>query len=417
MSNLKAISLYAGAGGLDYGFIAAGIATAVALDSDPDCYRTLKINLRSTVILSDIASVPTATLLEKGGFRSREVPLLIGGPPCQPFSKSGYWATGDARRLNDARASTLGDFLRVVEEALPKVFVLENVEGLGYKGKSEGLALLEKTIFTINKKHRTSYKLSIQILNAADFGVPQIRRRIFIVGSRDGRPFRFPEPTHVGQIDPSPSDLRPRHVTAWEALRSVPVEASDVLAATGKWAGLLPSIPEGRNYLWHTDRGGGVPIFGWRTRYWSFLLKLAKDRPAWTLQAKPGPATGPFHWTNRRLSVQEMCRLQTFPLDVKIRGPYSSAQRQVGNAVPSLLAEILAREIRRQLFNAPLTDAGPTLGIGKSSRGSPPPEPVKKVPRKYYSLVGRHPPHPGTGLGPRASRGTRPKKQFELAAE
>ena len=128
MSNLKAISLYAGAGGLDYGFIAAGIATAVALDSDPDCYRTLKINLRSTVILSDIASVPTATLLEKGGFRSREVPLLIGGPPCQPFSKSGYWATGDARRLNDARASTLGDFLRVVEEALPKVHETRKIE-------------------------------------------------------------------------------------------------------------------------------------------------------------------------------------------------------------------------------------------------------------------------------------------------
>jgi DNA (cytosine-5)-methyltransferase 1 len=411
MSNLRTISLYTGAGGLDYGFRAAGIETGVALDSDPDCYRTLKINLRSTVILADIASVPTATLLEKSGFHSRQVPLLIGGPPCQPFSKSSYWATGDAKRLNDARASTLGAFLRVLGEALPRVFVLENVEGLGYKGKSEGLALMEKTLAIINKKRRTNYKLSIQVLNAADFGVPQIRRRIIIVGSRDGQPFKFPVPTHVGQ------DLRPRHVTAWEALRGVPVNAGDVSPATGKWADLLPSIPEGYNYLWHTDRSGGLPIFGWRTRYWSFLLKLAKDRPAWTIQATPGPATGPFHWTNRRLSVKEMCRLQTFPLNVEIKGSYSSAQRQVGNAVPSLLAEILAREIRRQFFNSPLTDAGPLLEIEKSSRRAPPPQPTKKVPRKYYSLLGSHLPHPGAGRGPRASLGIRTKKQFELAAE
>src|SRR6185312_12245754 len=109
----------------------------------------------------------------------------------------------------------------------------------------------------------------------------------------------------------------------------------------GKWADLLPSIPPGMNYLWHTDRGGGEPLFGWRRRYWSFLLKLAPDQPSWTIQAQPGPATGPFHWDNRRLTGREMARLQTFPDDIQITGSLADAQRQIGNAVPSLLAEVL----------------------------------------------------------------------------
>src|SRR5262249_18489369 len=120
----------------------------------------------------------------------------------------------------------------------------------------------------------------------------------------------------------------------------------------------LPSIPEGENYLWHTARGGGMPLFGWRTRYWSFLLKLAKDRPAWTIQAQPGPATGPFHWTNRRLSSQELCRLQTFPDGLQFDCGRNDVQRMLGNAVPSLVAEVIAREIRGQLLEQPMKKKG-----------------------------------------------------------
>ena len=97
------------------------------------------------------------------------------------------------------------------------------------------------------------------------------------------------------------------------------------LTVGGKWADLLPTIPEGQNYLWHTNRGGGSQLFGWRTRYWSFLLKLAKNLPSWTIQAHPGSSIGPFHWRNRKLSVPEMCRLQTFPTawnsNVAVRRP------------------------------------------------------------------------------------------------
>ena len=118
----------------------------------------------------------------------------------------------------------------------------------------------------------------------------------------------------------SARDTLPAHRTTWDALADIEPNPGEDLALRGKWGDLLASIPEGNNYLWHTDRGGGKPLFGWRRRYWSFLLKLAKSRPSWTIQAQPGPAIGPFHWANRRLSMRELCRLQTFPDDVFIVG-------------------------------------------------------------------------------------------------
>ena len=112
-----------------------------------------------------------------------------------------------------------------------------------------------------------------------------------------------------------------------------------LLSLTGRWAELLPSIPEGRNYLHHTERGDGVRLFGWRRRYWSFLLKLSKRLPSWTITAQPGPAIGPFHWKSRRLSPLELCRLQTFPAGYEIDGDLRTIQLQLGNAVPSALAK------------------------------------------------------------------------------
>src|SRR5207249_3243156 len=129
--------------------------------------------------------------------------------------------------------------------------------------------------------------------------------------------------------------------TAWDAIGDLDDEHWPLeLKPTGKWTGLLKSIPEGKNYLWHTPRGGGDPLFGWRTRYWSFLLKLSKRQPSWTIQAEPGPATGPFHWRNRLLSVEELARLQTFPHGFQVVGNRRSAQRQIRNAVPGALGEL-----------------------------------------------------------------------------
>jgi DNA (cytosine-5)-methyltransferase 1 len=333
------------------------------------------------------------------------------GPPCQPFSKAGYWATGDSARLNDPRSDTLAAYLRVVEEALPLAFVLENVEGLAFSGKDEGLQLLLGRIAAINKKHKTEYRPFFKVLNAADYGVPQIRSRFVLVAARDGSTFQFPTPRFSADRDePMLEGMTNtlRHRTAWDALGDLEEpDDADALAMQGKWSALLPTIPEGQNYLWHTERGGGLPLFGWRRRFWTFMLKLAKDRPSWTIQAQPGPAVGPFHWKNRRLSMRELARLQTFPDDVAITGTRRSIQKQLGNAVPSLLAEVIGREIRQQIFGdrrsrSPLKLLPPDRG------DAPAAEPTRPMPRQFKELVGEHSAHPGTGKGFRAKAGFQP---------
>ncbi|MEK7994820.1 MAG: DNA (cytosine-5-)-methyltransferase [Planctomycetota bacterium] len=403
MSALTAISLFTGAGGLDYGFEAAGFQTTVALEIDERCCETLRQNRRWPLIEHDISTVSTTDLLDLAKLGVGEADVLIGGPPCQPFSKSGFWATGEARRLNDPRATTIECYLRVLAEARPRAFLLENVEGLGFRGKDEGLQLIHSRLAAINVAHGTNYRATIATLNAADFGVPQLRRRVFVIGFRDGSSFSFPKPTHVDVTANEDAEDRAAYLTVWDAIHDLPETDDPSVVMKGKWADLLPTIPEGQNYLWHTDRGGGEPLFGWRRRYWSFLLKLAKAQPAWTIQAQPGPATGPFHWNNRRLTMREMARLQTFPDSVNITGSIADVQRQLGNAVPSLLAETLARSIASHLRDQPVPGAPLTLAIRPASTVAPPPPPAATVPVRFLALRGEHDAHPGTGKGARAS--------------
>ncbi|SEP22584.1 DNA (cytosine-5)-methyltransferase 1 [Methylobacterium sp. UNC300MFChir4.1] len=398
-----AISLFSGAGGLDLGFEAAGFRTVVALELDARCVETLRANRPWPVIERDIAKVTTKELLRTGGLKPGQADVLIGGPPCQPFSKAGFWATGQARRLDDPRASTLDHYLRVLAEAQPRAFLLENVEGLGFRGKDEGLRLIRDALSTINAATGSRYSASVAVLNAADYGVPQLRRRLFIVGAREGSQFRFPSPTHADPLSLDLAANSERWRTAWDALHDVDEANDPMLQMKGKWAALMPSIPEGQNYLWHTARGGGEPLFGWRRRYWSFLLKLAKDQPSWTLAAQPGPATGPFHWSGRRLSAREMARLQTFPENISFAGSLADAQRQLGNAVPSLLAEVIARAIREQLLGLPVTPEEPMLAVRVAPKPAPPPSQPTKVPPAYHALRGDHDAHPGTGQGYGAS--------------
>lgn len=194
-------------------------------------------------------------------------------------------------------------------------------------------------------------------------GVPQLRKRVFVVGRRDGQGFQFPEPTHSGWsehskvIDPS----KVPHVTAHQAFeglpRLAPVEADEI--ADGTYGELLSEVPPGQNYLWHTERYGGRNEFEWRSRYWTFLLRLDPDRPSSTLQAQPGPWVGPFHWENvtthhgqqraRRLRVNEMLRLMSFPDDFKISGSRVEVQRQLGNAVPLELGKAVVGALMQQL--------------------------------------------------------------------
>ena len=395
--DLRAISLYTGVGGLDFGFEAAGFATAVAVELDPVACRTIRLNRPDWhVIEGDIHAISSEEILEAAGLRVGEADILIGGPPCQPFSKSSYWVNGDAQRLDDPRADTLTAYLRVLHDIKPKTFLLENVYGLAYKRKDEGLRYLLEGIAWINEHAGTDYRVDWRMLNAAHYGVPQLRERVFLVGSRDGTRFEFPLPTHCAREKLGLFADQEPYRTAWDAIGDLPATPNEPsLDVGGKWGALLPSIPEGRNYLWHTNRGGGLRLFGWRTRYWSFLLKLAKDQPSWTIQAQPGSAVGPFHWMNRKLTAHEMCRLQTFPDGLDFDCGRTDVQKMLGNAVPSLLAEVLAREVRRQLLGS---------GVKQGLRllrpviaPVPAAEAVLPVPEHYGSLVGEHPDHPGEG--------------------
>src|SRR6185312_6703381 len=147
---LTAISLYTGVGGLDFGFEAAGFRTAVALEFDHAACNALRTNRRWPVIESRVQDVPTRALLKTAGLRVGEADVLIGGPPCQPFSKAGYWHRGDARRLDDPRADTLNHYLRVLREARPKAFLLENVPGFAFDSKNEGFRYVLEGIAAIN---------------------------------------------------------------------------------------------------------------------------------------------------------------------------------------------------------------------------------------------------------------------------
>jgi DNA (cytosine-5)-methyltransferase 1 len=401
----SAISLFTGIGGLDYGFEAAGFETRVALELDSHACKSIRENRHWPLLEGDINSISSARILETGGLSPGEPDVLFGGPPCQPFSKSSYWVRGDSLRLDDPRADTLTGYLRVLRDTKPKAFLLENVAGLAFKNKDEGLRLIVQGIEQINKECGTNYRPVWQALNCVDFGIPQRRERIFIIGAREGTEFRFPEPTHFDPEANEPEMFRDQqpYATAWDAIGDLK-EPNDLrgLEIGGKWGDLLPSIPEGQNYLWHTNRNPGEPLFGWRTRYWSFLLKLAKGKPSWTIQAQPGSAIGPFHWNNRKLTFEELCRIQTFPDGLVMTSGRTEMQRMLGNAVPSLMAETLALAIDEQLLGGRRMRSRSLLR--RCDTPMPEPEKVKKVPEKYLHLRGNYADHPGTGKGRRGKK-------------
>lgn len=393
---LKLISLFSGAGGLDVGLEAAGFSVRLCIENDQPCQRTLRLNRPAWKISepADIFELKPREIMRQANIRRRELDLLAGGPPCQPFSKASYWRRGDSLRLRDPRAKALNAYTKIVETLLPKVVLLENVEGIKFNNKDEGLRLLQRHLKAINKKHRTKYTPIVFTVNAADFGVPQIRKRVFLIAARDGEVFIPPMPTH-GQG-------RMPYVTAWDAIGDLEDGAIDEsLRLKGRWAELLPSIPEGQNYLWHTDRGGGKPLFGFRTRFWSFLLKLSRTKPSWTIPAQPGPSTGPFHWGNRLLSIRELARLQTFPDDYAFSGSRQLVQKQIGNSVPPLIAEIIGEGIAKQLLRARQIRQRRRHGVPKHL-GFPRALRICAIPQKFVSFVGVHAPHPGTGKGPGA---------------
>jgi DNA (cytosine-5)-methyltransferase 1 len=402
---VKALSLFTGAGGMDIGLERSGLDIAGCVELDDEARKTLNANRPNWPLLTpgDIHAHRPGDIVSAFGLKGEEATALVGGPPCQPFSKSGQWRNGRVPRMTDPRAATLRAYLKVLEALLPDVMLIENVQGMltsrtRRNQHYEGLDVLRAELGRINRRHGTRYEPTAMLLDAAEFGVAQHRRRVFVFASREGKSFAAPAPTHGDQ---ALDDGRHRFANAWDALHDFDDPDFDPsLRPSGKWATLLPSIPEGQNYLHHTIRGPGEPIFGWRRRYWSFLLKLAKASPSWTIQAQAGSATGPFHWRSRRLSPEELARLQAFPDDWVFEGSTTSARRQIGNAVPSPIGQVLGFEIRRQILGE--SPRRRPLLIPALRGDLPAPEVPGPVPNSFLTLDHQTEDHPGPGLGPGA---------------
>ena len=384
--HLLCLSAFTGIGGLDLGLEHAGFSIIRGIENDAAARRSLALNRPQLRYLKPHHINEVAIDLRPGdlGIAEGELALLAAGPPCQPFSKAAQWSRTGARGLGDNRADTLHGLLALIERLLPHAILLENVPGFVRGGRS-ALPILKERLAAVNCRHGTCYKLAWRIIDAAEFGVPQRRRRAIVIVLRSGADPAWPVATH-----------HDCPVRAWDALHDV--RPATPPAPSGRFAGLLPSIPEGQNYQFFTERGAGPPLFGYRRRYWSFLLKLAKVEPAWTVPANPGPATGPFHWDSRPLAPEEILRLQTFPSSWRLEGTYREQVRQAGNATPPLLAEILGRSIITQLYGAKIR-GDPVLAIARS-KSVPPPTPPRPVAAKYMALAGHHDPHPGAGCGP-----------------
>ena len=335
---ISTLSLFAGAGGLDIGFRQAGFDIGVAIEIEEKFTATLKAN-------ASFGQRKTATEILTTDIREFHPPsgssfdFIIGGPPCQTFSAAGRRAGGVPGTSNEMGA-LFKEYVRLLSAVKPKGFLFENVYGI--TGASQGKAWTEiRSSFAA-----IGYKVFSRILDSADYGVPQHRERLFVIGVQEGL-YQFPRPI-FGPDSPGGE----QHFTAHQAISDVPPPSDgDLLFVGGRYGHLLEGIPPGLNYSFYTEKMGHPnPIFSWRSKFSDFLYKADPDAPARTIKAQGGLYTGPFHWDNRPFTMPELKRLQTFPDDYEMVGGRQSAIEQIGNSVPPQLARILALTIREQVF-------------------------------------------------------------------
>jgi DNA (cytosine-5)-methyltransferase 1 len=300
---MRIVSLFAGAGGLDLGLQQAGHEIVWANDVDSDCVKSYSKNLGGTIWEGDVRDVSPGDI--------PRADVVTAGLPCQGFSMANL-----RRSPNDERNAMYLEFLRVLRAARPRYFLAENVKGLLSLGGGRAFRRI------VSDFSACGYDVEHRILNAADFGVPQHRERVFIVGTRKDLTvdagFPWPAPTHSGNGGHS-SELRP-WVSIAEALRGIPEPDSqhDLLNHVNSKYHVVP-----RNFTGHrvTDPSKPCPTI------------LARGGGEGGVVAIPHPKG------HRRLTVRESATIQTFPLDYEFFGGLGSMYRQVGNAVPVLLSQ------------------------------------------------------------------------------
>ncbi len=340
----KIVSIFSGVGGIDFGFEKAGFETVFASDIWERACDSLKVNFpKSEVVCDDIVNINFKEIKKK----HKTMDGLVGGPPCPPFSKSRFYRKEKERGINDEDGFiTVTNYFRAVEELSPKFFFFENVHGFVFKPHKSALELVE------SESERLGYKIFHNVVNAADFGVPQTRQRFICIGVKKSLDdFEYPKETHSNPQKPIKGTKN--WVNCGDILNDIDFDLpeDEKMQAGSKHKDLLKLVPPGDNYLFFTEeRGHPNPVFKWRSRYWSFLLKLSPDRPSWTIQASHSNNMGPFHWKNRFLRIDEIKRIQTFEDKHIFLGSFKEQWRQVGNAVPHKLAYKFAKEIHNQYF-------------------------------------------------------------------
>ncbi len=332
------ISLFSGCGGLDLGFRKAGFHAIMATDVWDIACNSLKLNnVADEVICGDVRN------LDFNKYKD-SVDIVIGGPPCPPYSQTRHYLVGKVGGFKDEKAGfAVPEYFRAIEEIRPKAFLFENVDGFTFKTYEEPMAFLKE------RSEALGYNIAFKVINAANYGVPQTRKRFICVGlKKELGTFVFPKETH--------SEKGENGMIPWVTCGDVMSDLDTITEEEKKQRPgskdyeLLVQIPPGDNYLFFTEkRGHPNPLFKWKSRYWTFLLKLTPNRPSWTIQASFSNNQGPFHWRNRFLRIEEIKRIQTFDDEYKLAGDFKEQWRQVGNAVPAKLAYVLAEEIKKYL--------------------------------------------------------------------
>ena len=355
---MKAVSLFSGAGGMDVGFKAAGFEIVAANELDKHACETFQANHPDTLLLEGDIDNCGADLNEFTG-----IDVVFGGPPCQGFSVAGKMDP------DDPRSKLIFNFCSIVEQLQPKAFVMENVKSLGSLSKFECVR-----IALISRFQKAGYSVTIHILNAKDFGVPQSRERVFFIGVKKGfkpisssifQKYRKVAPTLREVLIPlgKPGTAgNERICNAKVTLASKPIlrkspYAGMLFNGQGRplnpdgWASTLPASMGGNrtpiidnNHLYHGDDA-------WVEDYHQHLMKGGKPQ---------GMHDAPSYL--RRLTIDESALLQTFPANYIFCGPSSRVFSQIGNAVPCGLAKVVAMSVKESLLGNLTTSHLPERG-------------------------------------------------------
>lgn len=355
---LPIVSLFSGALGLDLGLERAGFKVRVAVEPDSHAAGTIRLNRPDIPIIEEkLENLTTEYILDAAGLRSGEPALVTGGPSCQSFSTAGRRGS-----LGDTRGTMFQEFLRVIREAQPRFFVMENVRGVlsaavrhrPLKERGPGNPPLEpdeelgSAFNTILRELQgTEYHTVFDLVNAADFGVPQSRERVLFIGSRDGELIAAPRPTHSKE----PEEGKERWLTLLEGLDRFEDPEPVCVGLTPHSRKYLEMVPEGGNWrdlppeLQPAALGKAHESWGGRS---GFLRRLSWDRTTPALTTKPNSkATMLCHPTELRpLSVGEYARLQQYPDDWEFDGSPAKQYMQVGNAVPLGLGSAAGQALR-----------------------------------------------------------------------